>query len=99
MLDQKERMCAREKGKGRKRNSGDERKEGEMIRTLGLLDPFHAFVVLHRFRQRCHSRVTDVVDAETARIALEYTNRKVQGKVLDQKRGCTRGKREGKKKK
>ena len=51
-----------------------------MIRMLGLLDRLHAFVVLQRFRQRCRSRVTDIVVApETARIANEYTNRKFKG--------------------
>ena len=66
---------------------------------LGLPDQFHAFVVLHRFRQRCRSRVTDVVVAETARIAIN-TKRQVQGIVLDQKeRMCaTREERKGKKK-
>ena len=54
----------------------------------GLPDLFHAFVVLHRFRQRDRSWVTDVVFAETARIANETHKRKVQGIVLDQKRGC-----------
>ena len=37
---------------------------------LGLPDRFHAFVVLQRFRQRCRSRGTDFVVAETARIAM-----------------------------
>ena len=58
---------------------------------LGLLDLFHAFVVFQRFRQRCRSRVTDGVVAETARIAVN-TQRKVQGIVLDQKRRCAHGK-------
>lgn len=44
---------------------------------LGLLDLYHAFVVLHRFRKRCRSRVTDSVVAETARIAMN-TQRKVE---------------------
>ena len=59
---------------------------------LGLLDEFHAFVVLQRFRQRCRSRVTDVVLEETARIAMN-TNRKVQGIVLDQKERMCAGER------
>ena len=33
---------------------------------LGLLDRFHAFVVFQRFRDRCRSRVIDVVAGETA---------------------------------
>ena len=37
---------------------------------LDLPDHFDAFVVFNRFRQRCHSRVTDAVVAETARIAV-----------------------------
>ena len=58
---------------------------------LGLQDRFHAFVVLQRVRNRCRSRVTDVVAvAETARIAIN-TKRKVQGIALDQKRGCAHG--------
>ena len=65
---------------------------------LGLLDHFHAFVVLQRFRQRCRSRGTDVVAAETARIANEHTKRKVQGIVLDQKERMCASRREGKKK-
>lgn len=53
---------------------------------LGLLDLYHAFVVLHRFRKRCRSRVTDSVVAETARIAMN-TQRKVErDSVRDQKR-------------
>ena len=58
---------------------------------LGLPDRFHAFVVFQRFRQRCRSRVTDGVVAETARIAVN-AQRKVQGIVLDQKRRCAHGK-------
>ena len=38
---------------------------------LGLPDRFHAIVVLRCFRDRCRSRVTDVVVAPaTARIAV-----------------------------
>lgn len=51
---------------------------------LGLQDVCHAFVALQHFRQRCRSRVTDVVVAETARIAMN-TKKKVQGIVLDQR--------------
>ena len=54
---------------------------------LGLLDVCHTSVVIHCFRQRCCPRVTDVVVAETARIARN-TKIKVQGIVLEQKRGC-----------
>ena len=60
---------------------------------LGLLDLFHAFVVFQRFRNRCRSRVTGVVVREPARIANEHTKRKVQGIVLDQKRGCAQKER------
>ena len=56
---------------------------------LGLLDRFHAFVVLQRFRQRCRSRGTDVVLAETARIANEHTKRKVsRDSVIPKERVC-----------
>ena len=61
---------------------------------LGLPDRFHAFVVLQRFRQRGRSRVTDVVAVETARIANETQKERVQGMVLDQKRGCAQPRRE-----
>ena len=46
---------------------------------LGLLDRFHAFVVLQRFRQRCRPRVTDVVVAETARIAINTQIERFKG--------------------
>ena len=61
----------------------------------GLLDRFNAFVLFQRSRNRSRSRVTDAVAAETARIAMN-TNNKVQGIVLDQKRGGAheRGKEE-----
>ena len=65
---------------------------------LGLLNVCHAFVVFHRFRQRCRSRVTDGVAVVTARI-YEHTKRKVQGIVLDQKRGCAQRGREREEKK
>ena len=55
---------------------------------LGLLDRFHAFVVLQRFRQRGRSRDTDAVSVETARIANETQTERLQGAVLEQKRGC-----------
>ena len=66
---------------------------------LGLLDLFHAFVVLQRFRHSCRTRVTDVVVGKTARIAMNTQNRKVQGIVLDQMRGCAQREREGKERK
>ena len=56
---------------------------------LGLPDRFHAFVVFQRFRQRCRSRVTDVVVAESARIANEH-KREGSRIVLDPKRGCNK---------
>ena len=46
---------------------------------LGLLDFFHAFVVFQRFRQRCRSRFTNVVAAETAQIANEHTKERFKG--------------------
>ena len=49
---------------------------------LGLHDLLHAFVVLHRIRYRCRSRVTDVVIVETARIAIN-TIEGSKGIVLD----------------
>ena len=56
---------------------------------LGLRDRFHAFVVLHRFRQRGRSRVTDAVAGETARIANEHTKRKVsRDSVIPKERVC-----------
>ena len=60
---------------------------------LGLLDRLHAFVELQRFRQRCRSRVANAIVIETARIGIT-TNIKVQGIVLDQKRGCAHRERE-----
>ena len=60
---------------------------------LGLLDLLHGAVVLHRFRQRCRSRVTDVVVVETARIANEHQKERCQGIVLDQTRGCAQRER------
>ena len=57
---------------------------------LGLLDVCHAFVVLQRFPYRCRSRGTDVVAAETARIAMN-ANRKMQRIALDRMRAL-RGK-------
>ena len=63
---------------------------------LGLQDAYHAFVVLHRFRQRGRSRVTDVVPLKTARIANETQIRKVHGIVLDQKERMSAYQREGK---
>ena len=65
---------------------------------LGLLDLLHGAVVLHRFRQRCRSRVTDAVAVETARIANEPQIRKVHGIVLDQTRGSAQERGKGKKK-
>ena len=67
---------------------------------LGLPDQFHAFVVLHRFRQRCRSRVTDVVVLETTRIAMNTKLERLLGIVLDQKERmrATREERKGKKK-
>ena len=53
---------------------------------LGLLNVCHAFVVFHRFRQRCRSRVTDVVFVETARIANEHTQTEVKGSVRQKER-------------
>ena len=58
---------------------------------LGLLDRFHAFVVLQRFPYRCRSRGTDVVAAETARIAMN-ANRKMQRIALDRMCAGERGK-------
>ena len=46
---------------------------------LGLLDRFHAFVVLQRFRQRCRPRVTDVVVVETAPIATNTQIERFKG--------------------
>ena len=86
-------MRSERRGKGRKRIVVME-EGGRDDLMLGLLDMFHAFVVLQRFRYRCRSRVTDVVGAETARIAIN-TEKKVQGIVLDLKRGCAHP-REGK---
>ena len=53
---------------------------------LGLPDRFHGTVVLHRFRNRCRSRVTDDVVLETTRIAMN--KRKVTRDSVRQKRGC-----------
>ena len=50
---------------------------------LGLQDRFHAFVVLQRVRDRCRSRVTDVVVHETPRIEEEIKRVRI---VLDQKK-------------
>ena len=90
-------MCAGERGKEKKKNSGEG--GGEMICMLGLLDRFHGTVVLHRFRQRGRSRVTDVVAVDTARIANETQKERCQGIVLDQKERMCAGERgKGKKK-
>ena len=59
---------------------------------LGLPDRFHAFGVLQCFRQRCRSRVTDVVALKTARIAMNTQKERCKGIVLGQKRGCAQGK-------
>ena len=42
---------------------------------LGLLDRLHGTVVFHRFCDRCRSSVTDGVQLETARFAMN-TNRR-----------------------
>ena len=60
---------------------------------LGLPDRFHAFVVFQRFSDRCRPRVTDAVVAETARIAMNTQIERLQGIVLDKKRGCAHGER------
>ena len=55
---------------------------------LGLPDDFHAFVLFQRFRQRCRSRVTDVVEHETAR--MQQTHKQIGSWiVLDQKEDAT----------
>ena len=64
---------------------------------LGLLDLFHAFVVLQRIRNRCRSRVTDVVAAETARIAMNTQKKGSRDSVRPKERMCA--KREGKRRK
>ena len=46
---------------------------------LGLPDRFHAFVVFQRFRDRCRSRVTDAVAAETAWIAMNTQTERFKG--------------------
>ena len=63
---------------------------------LSLPDIFHAFVVLHRFRHRGRSRVTDVVVAETARIAMNTQIEKFKEIALDQKERMCAGERERK---
>ena len=78
--------------RGKKRRVVVGRKgEERWFELLGLLDRFHAFVVLQRFRQRCRSRVTDAVALETARIANEHTNRKGIRDSVRPKRGCDPG--------
>ena len=64
---------------------------------LGLLDLFHAFVVLHRVRQRGRSRVTDVVLAETARIAMNTQSSRdsVKEKCAHRERGNEKEKNSG----
>ena len=61
---------------------------------LGLPDRFHTFVVLHRFRQRCRSRGTDVVAAETARIVMNTQKEGSRESVRPNERMCVARERE-----
>ena len=42
-----------------------------LVQVLGLLDPCYAAVLLQRSRQRCRSRVADVVVDEAARSCIQ----------------------------
>ena len=53
---------------------------------LGLPDVCYAFVVLHRVRQRCRARVTDVIAPKTARVAMYTQKESYKGIVFRPKR-------------